>query len=102
MPAVVVTVVLALALVRARRLLEKAVSGREAVADLSLFIDDSVARRITESEAEVMAGQGEQRHAAILFLDTRGFTEAAGRQAPGQDQPVSAAKKGCGGTKMTL
>lgn len=79
---IVVTTVLALALARARRLLEKAVSGRQAVADLSLFFDDSVARRITESEAEVMAGQGELRQAAILFLDMRGFTEAAGRLAP--------------------
>ena len=79
---VVVTAVLALALARARKLLEKAVSGRQAIADLSLFFDDSVARRITGSEAEVMAGQGELRQAAILFLDMRGFTEAATRLSP--------------------
>ena len=44
----VVTTVLALALIRARKLLAKAVSGQQAVADLSLFFDDSVARRITQ------------------------------------------------------
>jgi len=73
----VVTGVLALAIARARHLLERAVAQQRAVADLSLFFDDSVARRITGSEADVMAGQGEQREATILFLDMRGFTEAA-------------------------
>ncbi len=79
---VVMTAVLALALARARRLLEKAVAREQAVADLSLFFDDSVARRITQSEAEVKAGQGELRQAAIVFFDMRGFTEAAAKLAP--------------------
>lgn len=78
----VVTAVLALALARARRLLGEAVSGRQAAADLALFFDDSVARRITQSDDEVMAGQGELRHAAVLFLDMRGFTRAAATLAP--------------------
>ncbi|MBL8448169.1 MAG: adenylate/guanylate cyclase domain-containing protein [Zoogloeaceae bacterium] len=79
---VVVTTVLALALARARRLLGQAVSGQQAAADLSLFFDDSVARRITESEADVMPGQGELREAAILFLDLRGFTHASATLTP--------------------
>ncbi|MET0961801.1 MAG: adenylate/guanylate cyclase domain-containing protein [Noviherbaspirillum sp.] len=79
-----VTSVLALALYRARALLAKAVAGEQAVADLSLFFDDSVARRITQSEAEIMAGQGELRDAAILILDLRGFTEAAAALGPGE------------------
>jgi len=78
----VVTGVLALAIARARQLLERAVAQQRAVADLSRFFDDSVVRRITTSEADVMAGQGEQRDAAILFLDMRGFTEAAMRLTP--------------------
>jgi adenylate cyclase len=78
----VVTGVLALAIARARHLLVRAVSQRRAVADLSRFFDDSVARRITASESDVMAGQGEQRDAAILFLDLRGFTEASMRLDP--------------------
>lgn len=80
---VVVTGVLALALTRARHLLERAVSQQRAVADLSLFFDDPVARRITASEADVMAGQGELRDAAIVFLDMRGFTQAAAQLSPG-------------------
>jgi adenylate cyclase len=78
----VVTGVLGLAIARARHLLERTVAQQRAVADLSLFFDDSVARRITASEADVMAGQGEQRDAAILFLDMRGFTEASMRLTP--------------------
>lgn len=80
----VVTAVLALSLARARRLLANAVAREQAVADLSLFFDDSVASRITHSEAEVMAGQGELREAAILFLDLRGFTTAAAKLAPNE------------------
>jgi adenylate cyclase len=78
-----VTAVLALALYRARELLTKAVSGDQAVADLSLFFDDTVARRITQSEVDIMAGQGELREAAILFLDMRGFTSATAALGPG-------------------
>lgn len=81
---VVVTGILALAIGRARHLLERAVAQQRAVADLSLFFDDSVARRITASETDVTAGQGEQRDAAILFLDMRGFTEAAMRLTPNE------------------
>lgn len=79
---VVVTAVLALALTRARRMLAQAVSGQQAAADLSLFFDDSVARRITQSETEAMAGQGELRDAAIVFFDMRGFTKAAATLTP--------------------
>jgi len=79
---VVFTAMLALALARARSLLESAIAQQRAVADLSLFFDASVARRITESEADVMAGQGEVRDAAIVFFDMRGFTEASMRLSP--------------------
>ncbi len=81
---VLLTGVLALALARARRLLGQAVSGRQAAADLSLFFDDGVARRITESEEAVMVGQGDLRAAAILFLDLRGFTKAATALTPSE------------------
>lgn len=78
----VFTGTLALALARARYLLRHAVARQRAVADLSLFFDDEVAQRITGSEREAMAGQGELREAAILFLDLRGFTEASMSLSP--------------------
>lgn len=40
------------------------------------------ARRISESEAEVRAGQGELRQAEMLFHDMRGFTGAQGGLRP--------------------
>jgi adenylate cyclase len=78
----VFTATLALALARARALLGRSLAQQRAAADLSLFFDDAVARRITGSEVELMAGQGEQREAAILFLDLRGFTPAAAQLGP--------------------
>jgi adenylate cyclase len=80
----VVTATLALALHRARGLLQAAVAQRQAVADLSMFFDDPVARRITASEATLAAGQGELREAAVLFLDLRGFTQAAAQLSPAE------------------
>jgi len=73
---------LALALARARSFVVKAVMGQHAVADLSLFFDDSIAHRITGSEAPVMAGHAELREASIVFLDMRGFTRASAMLEP--------------------
>lgn len=76
---VVVTAILAIALVRARRLLVRAATEHAAAADLSRFFAPEVARQITGSEHGVRAGQGELRTAAILYLDIRGFTPLAHR-----------------------
>lgn len=78
----VLTATLALALARARALLQRALAQQRAAADLSLFFDDAVAQRITGSEQALMAGQGELRDAAVLFLDLRGFTAAAAQLGP--------------------
>jgi len=72
-----VTGILAIALVRARRLLVRAATEHAAAADLSRFFAPEVARQITGSEHGVRAGQGEIRRAAILYLDIRGFTPLA-------------------------
>ncbi len=76
---VVVTAILALALVRARRLLIRSATEHAAVADLSRFFAPEIARRITGSEHGVRPGQGEIRDAAILYLDIRSFTPLAHR-----------------------
>ena len=74
-----VTVVLAVALARARRILVRSVADHAAAEDLSRFFAPDVAARITASETLVRAGQGETRTAAILYLDIRGFTALAHR-----------------------
>ena len=73
----VVTGILAVALVRARQLLVRAVTEGTAVADLSRFFAPEIARQITASETQVTAGEGIARDAAIVMVDVRGFTGLA-------------------------
>lgn len=78
----VVTAVLAVAMVRARNLLVRAVAEGARVQDLSQFFAPEVAQQITEAETAIRPGQGEAREAAILFVDIRGFTEMASTVKP--------------------
>ena len=70
----VVTVVLAVAVVRARQTLYAAAAEGSAKRDLSRFFDANVARQITSGDNQIVAGEGEYRNAAVLMLDIRGFT----------------------------
>ena len=79
---VVTTAVLALALVRARSFVIRALSGQQAVTDLSMFFDDPVARRITLSDLADMPTQADVRDATIVFFDMRGFTAASRALSP--------------------
>ena len=75
----VVTVVLAVAVVRARQTLYAAAAEGTAKRDLSRFFDANVARQITSGENQIVAGEGEYRNAAVLMLDIRGFTALSNR-----------------------
>ena len=77
----VVTAILAAAIVRARALLVSAVAERSAADELSRFFSPEVARRIVEAES-LEVGVGESRDAAIVTFDLRGFTEIAARCPP--------------------
>jgi len=77
-----VTVVLAVAIARARRLLERAVADSAAAADISRFLAPEVVSHVTGAERAVAAGDGETRDAAVLFLDIRGFTPLANAMPP--------------------
>jgi len=76
------TVVLAVAIARARHLLERAVSEGAAAHDLSRFFDPGVAARIRTAVIAVKAGEGELRDATILTVDLRGFTRLSTELAP--------------------
>ncbi len=78
----VVTVIIALAIYRAKRLLVQSVSEQTAAQELSRFFAPEVAARIKGSDQEITAGTGEMRQAAILNLDMRGFTGLAGHEPP--------------------
>lgn len=77
-----VTVIIAVALGRAKALLVRAVSEQTAAQELSRFFDPEIAAKIKGSEDGVLAGTGELRDAAVVNVDMRGFTRLAGEVAP--------------------
>jgi len=77
-----VTVILALALARARRLLFRAVTDQLAAAELSRFFAPDVAGRIRDTDSALAPGRAELRDAAILMVDLRGFTPLTHRLPP--------------------
>jgi adenylate cyclase len=79
-----VTAILALGLLRTRKLLFRAVTDQLAAAELSRFFAPEVAGRIRDSEMALEPGQAELREAAILMVDLRGFTPLSHRLGPDQ------------------
>lgn len=79
-----VTGILAVALMRARRLLERSVIEATAAADLARFFSPEIAAKITHSDQRIRPGQGEAREAAILNVDIRGFTAMANEMDPSE------------------
>ena len=77
-----VTLILALAIARARDLLVQAVADHSAATELSRFVPDRVAEQVRSADAPVQAGQGEVGEATILFTDIEGFTTLSERLAP--------------------
>ena len=79
-----VTLILALAIARARDLLVRAVAEHSAALELSRFVPDRVAEQVRSADAPVRAGQGEVAEATILFTDIEGFTTLSERLGPEQ------------------
>jgi adenylate cyclase len=69
-----VTGVIALSIVRARRILHRSVTEGAAARDLRRFFDPSIASRITGAENLLQPGHGERRAATMMFVDLRGFS----------------------------
>jgi adenylate cyclase len=76
------TLVLAIAIARARQLLVRSVSESAAARDLSRFFDPGVAQRIRSAAMAIKPGEGELRDVAILTVDLRGFTRLSTELAP--------------------
>ena len=77
-----VTAILAVVIMRARRLLVASVAKQQAATELSRFFSTDVAERIRGSEMQLAPGQGVMREAAILTTDLRGFTSLTSRLDP--------------------
>jgi adenylate cyclase len=77
-----VTAVLALGLIRARRILYRAVLDSVLAKDLSRFVAPEVANRISSSDRGLQPGDGEVREASVLFTDIEGFSTISEKVSP--------------------
>ncbi len=77
-----VTVILAMVLTRAYRLLWRSVIDHQAAADLTRFVAPEVAARIATSEHGIRAGDCEQKVATVMFTDIEGFSTVSERLRP--------------------
>jgi adenylate cyclase len=77
-----VTAVLALGLVRARRILYRAVLDSVLAKDLSRFVAPEVADRISSADRALQPGDGEVRVASVLFTDIEGFSTVSEKVSP--------------------
>lgn len=69
-----VTLVLAVAIYRAERMLRRATLDEAAAQDLSRFVSREVADRITHADETIRPGDGESKVATVMFTDIEGFS----------------------------
>lgn len=79
---VVVTIILAMAISRARRLLIQSVVESTTARDLSRFVPTQIVEQVAHSDHAIEAGEGEVREATILFTDIEGFTSLSESLSP--------------------
>lgn len=77
-----VSLILGLAVVRARSLLVQAVAQSQAAQSLSRFFSKDLANQIKSSECDAAIGDVVSRQASILNVDIRGFTPLTKRSTP--------------------
>ncbi len=84
MTIIMVTLVLAAAVLRAQRLMIRAVIDNTAAHDLSRLVSPEIAERITSSDTRMKAGDGEVRTASVMFTDIEGFSTISEKLPPGE------------------
>ena len=77
-----VTLILAVAILRARRMLVRAAAEGAAARELSRFFAPEIAATIASAHDSIRPGEGQLREAAILHCDIRGFTPLSARLKP--------------------
>jgi len=77
-----VSVLLALAVGRTQKLLERAVAEQATSTQLARFFSPDVAERLISADELLRPGGGESREAAVMFIDLRGFTKLAATLEP--------------------
>lgn len=76
--------ILAVALVRAQRLLTRAVADGQTAEDLTRFVAPDLARRIATGETRMRAGDSEVKVASVMFTDIEGFSTLSERLSPAE------------------
>jgi len=79
-----VTLVLSVSVARARMLLFRAVTDQASARQLARFFSPEIAERLLRADELLQPGDGEQRDAAALFIDLRGFTRLAAMLPPAE------------------
>ncbi len=77
-----VTAILSVAVLRAQRILNKAVIDATAAKDLSRFVSREVADRITSADHAIQPGDGESRIGTVVFTDIEGFSTVSEKLNP--------------------
>ncbi|MEQ8710471.1 MAG: adenylate/guanylate cyclase domain-containing protein [Rhodospirillales bacterium] len=77
-----VTFVLFIALVRARRTMTTAIADHSAVSELSRFVSPEIASRITRADKVLQPGDAEVKVATVMFTDIEGFSTISEKVEP--------------------
>jgi adenylate cyclase len=78
----IVTIILAVAVERAHRLLVRSVAEEVAASELSRFFAPDIANDIVQADEAIKIGEGVARNAAIVFIDLRGYTTLSSTLSP--------------------
>lgn len=78
---VLVTTVLAIGVMRAKRSFIRAVTDEIAARDLSRFVSPEIANRITHADQQIKPGAGESVTATVMFTDIEGFSSISEKLA---------------------
>ncbi len=79
-----VTIVLAVAILRGKRMMNRAAMDQGAARDLSRFVPQDVVEHITHAEESIKPGDGESKTATVLFTDIEGFSTISEGLTPQQ------------------
>ncbi|MBV16710.1 MAG: adenylate cyclase, partial [Thalassospira sp.] len=79
---VLVSGVLAIAVLRAQRSFIRAITDEIAAKDLSRFVSPEIADRITRAEHQIKPGEGDAVTATVMFTDIEGFSTISEKLSP--------------------
>ncbi len=79
-----VTFVLAVAILRGKRMMSRAAMDQMSARDLSRFVPQDVVEHITHAEESIKPGDGESKVATVLFTDIEGFSTISEGLTPQQ------------------